>query len=69
MTLEDLINCFKFLLSHIFDSLRLYGDLHNIDVEIMYLSNDYIIVNKPEDVFTNNHGKDVSNEPSINWDK
>lgn len=33
---------------------------NDIDVEIVYKSNDYIIVNKPEDVFVNNHNKEVS---------
>jgi len=33
---------------------------NNIDVEILFKSNDFIIVNKPEDVFTNNHNKAVS---------
>lgn len=54
---------FKSVLTRIIGSLRLYGDSQNINVEILYLSNDYIIVNKPEDVFTNNHGKHVSDEP------
>jgi len=35
-------------------------DSDNIDVEIVYKSNDFIIVNKPEDIFTNNHNKAVS---------
>ncbi|VVC25925.1 Pseudouridine synthase, catalytic domain,Pseudouridine synthase, RsuA/RluB/C/D/E/F [Cinara cedri] len=58
MIFEDLINFFKYVLDHILCSLKLCGDLNHIDVEILYLSKDYIIVNKPEDVFTNNHGKD-----------
>jgi len=30
-------------------------------VEILFKSENYIIVNKPKDVFINNHNKEVSN--------
>lgn len=31
-----------------------------VDIEILYESSDYLIVNKPEDVYVNNHFKEVS---------
>lgn len=50
---------FKSLLNIILNNIGLYY-LNNIDVEILYKSHDYLIVNKPEDVFINNHNKKVS---------
>lgn len=59
MTLESLVHWFMslFNLAATWVGLR---DSNNINVEIIYKSNDFIIVNKPEDVFTNNHNKAVS---------
>lgn len=59
MTLECFIHCFVSLFDLVVTWLGLRGS-NKIDVEIVYKSNDFIIVNKPEDVFTNNHNKAVS---------
>jgi len=59
MTLECLIHCIVSLFNLVVSWLGL-RDSNNIDLEIVYKSNDFIIVNKPEDVFTNNHNKAVS---------
>lgn len=50
----------KSILNVIFSNLGLYRLKNDIDVEIVYKSHDYLIVNKPEDVFINNHNKKVS---------
>ncbi|XP_026813943.1 RNA pseudouridylate synthase domain-containing protein 1-like [Rhopalosiphum maidis] len=56
MIFERLINYFMTLINVVVTRLGLhYSD--NIDVEIVYKSKDFIIVNKPEDIFTNNHNK------------
>lgn len=59
MTLESLVHCFMSLFNLVVTWIGLRGS-NNINVEIVYKSNDFIIVNKPEDVFTNNHNKAVS---------
>lgn len=59
MVLKSLINYFMSLINLIVIRLGVI-DSDNIDVEIVYKSNDFIIVNKPEDIFTNNHNKAVS---------
>lgn len=59
MTLKNLIYFFKSVLNLIVSILG-YSYSNDIDVEILYKSDDYIIVNKPEDVFINNHDKEVS---------
>lgn len=59
MTLESLFHCFMSLFNLVATWVGL-RDSNNINVEIIYKSNDFIIVNKPEDVFTNNHNKTVS---------
>eukprot|EP00102_Acyrthosiphon_pisum_P025608 XP_016662818.1 PREDICTED: RNA pseudouridylate synthase domain-containing protein 1 [Acyrthosiphon pisum] len=56
MTLESLVHCFMSLFNLVVTWIGLRGS-NNINVEIVYKSNDFIIVNKPEDVFTNNHNK------------
>lgn len=56
MVLKRLINYFMSLINLIVIRLG-FVDSDNIDVEIVYKSNDFIIVNKPEDIFTNNHNK------------
>lgn len=59
MAFKNLIHFLKSVLNLIVSSLG-FSNSNNIDVEILYKSNDYIIVNKPEDVFINNHDKEVS---------
>lgn len=59
MMFENVINFFKSIFNFIFTHRGL-NNLCNIDVEILYKTDDYIIVNKPEDVFINNHHKEVS---------
>lgn len=54
-----LVNVFKSLLNFIFANLGSRGP-NDVDVEVLFKSDDYIIVNKPEDVFVNNHDKEVS---------
>ncbi|XP_060841685.1 RNA pseudouridylate synthase domain-containing protein 1-like isoform X2 [Rhopalosiphum padi] len=56
MIFEILINYFMTLINLVVTKLGL-RDSDNIDVEIVYKSKDFIIVNKPEDIFTNNHNK------------
>jgi len=60
MTFKSLINCLKFILKIIVSYLD-FGNSNNIDVEILFKSDNYLIINKPEDVFINNHNKEVSN--------
>lgn len=59
MILVNLLNFFKFILNFIINSLCLYN-FKSINLEILYKSHNYLIVNKPEDVFINNHNKEVS---------
>lgn len=59
MTLKSLVHCFMSLFNLVVTWIGLRGS-NNFNVEIVYKSNDFIIVNKPEDVFTNNHNKAVS---------
>ncbi|XP_025206616.1 RNA pseudouridylate synthase domain-containing protein 1-like [Melanaphis sacchari] len=56
MIFEHLINYFMSLINLVVIRLGL-RDSNNSDLEIVYKSNDFIIVNKPEDIFTNNHNK------------
>lgn len=55
-----LIDFLKSVLCLLVKGLKLCNSKNDIDIEIVYKSNDYIIVNKPEDVFINNHDKEVS---------
>lgn len=59
MMFKNLIEFIKSVLNLIVSSLG-YSNSNNIDVEVLYKSDDYIIVNKPEDVFINNNDKNVS---------
>jgi hypothetical protein len=59
MIFERLINYFMTLFNLVITKFGL-RDSDNIDIEIVYKSKDFIIVNKPEDIFTNNHNKAVS---------
>lgn len=62
MTFESYLNIvgvFKYALSLIIASFG-FNDSNNVDVDILYKTDNYIIVNKPEDVFVNNHDKQVS---------
>lgn len=71
MTIQCLIVFFKSVLDRLDLVVRNHLGLCNskkddVDVGIVYKSNDYIIVNKPEDVFVNNHNKEVSVVLSFN---
>lgn len=57
---RNLINLLKSILNLITNCLY-FCNSNNIDVEILFKSEYYIVVNKPEDVFINNHNKKVSN--------
>jgi len=58
---------FKSVINFLISILKLivsyldFGNPNNMDVEIVFKSDNYLIVNKPEDVFINNHNKEVSN--------
>lgn len=54
-----MLDYFKSLLNFIIVNFC-FRDPNDIDVEILFKSENYIIVNKPEDVFINNHNKEVS---------
>lgn len=60
MMYKNVINFIKSIFHLIFTHFGICNTPNNIDVDILYMSNDYIIVNKPEDVFINNHHKKVS---------
>lgn len=65
MTFIRLIYYLKSVLIRIINqSLRTFKDRENIDIEVLYESVNFLIINKPEDVFINNHNKEVS---ICNW--
>lgn len=55
---QRLINIFKSVLKLVVNGLG-YSDSADTVVEVLFESDDFIIVNKPEDVFINNHNKQV----------
>lgn len=64
--LNILIHIFKSAFNLIVTSFGVCGQYDDIVVDVLYKSDDYLIVNKPEDVFVNNHGKQVS-VPILNY--
>lgn len=63
---DRLVNFVKSTLCLILRGLGLRNSSDEIIVDIVYKSDDYIIVNKPEDVFINNHNKEVSLPVDVN---
>lgn len=62
MTFEsysNVVGFFRYALNLVITSFG-FRDSNNVDVDILYKTDSYIIVNKPEDVFVNNHDKQVS---------